>query len=211
MWLRQWSICLNEWMSEWVNFFEIWNKQKEYQLHVDMLGIGTALIYASYSKNHKQRLDRKYVLFFLLYTHSLNHFSKRKWGFSAFLRFFWCETQTHKHINTQTHTISVEIELYTTTIIMNNYWEWRSSSIFFIHPFDEEKLDAMKIWSLECLFLIHSLTHILSFSLRLSELVPEILKKPLSPKQCRFNLEITASDLDGNDIDDLPTIVYWFK
>jgi hypothetical protein len=36
------------------------------------------------------------------------------------------------------------------------------------------------------------------------------MKKPLNPKQHHFNLEITASDLDGNDIDDLPTIVYWF-
>jgi len=86
-------------LQEVLTFFE-----REHKLQVDMLGVGTSLIYASYSKEHKRRLHRK-----------------------------------------------------------------------------------------------------------LSELVPEIMKKPLKPKQRYFNLEITASDLDGNDIPDLPTVVYWFK
>jgi ubiquitin-activating enzyme E1 len=46
---------------------------------------------------------------------------------------------------------------------------------------------------------------------KLSELVPEITKQPLKPKQTHFNLEITASDADGNDIDDLPEVVFWYK
>jgi hypothetical protein len=47
---------------------------------------------------------------------------------------------------------------------------------------------------------------------KLTELVGEInTKAPLKPKQTHFNLEITASDADGNDIDDLPEVVFWYK
>jgi len=46
---------------------------------------------------------------------------------------------------------------------------------------------------------------------KLTTVVEEVTGIPLPPKQRYFMLEPTASDLDGNDIADLPTVCYWYK
>jgi hypothetical protein len=57
----------------------------------------------------------------------------------------------------------------------------------------------------------YSTAHKERLNKKLSQLVCEVTKKSFSPKQRYFNLEITASDLDGNDIDELPAVVFWFR
>ena len=44
---------------------------------------------------------------------------------------------------------------------------------------------------------------------RFTELVEEISKAPFGQGQTHFMLEVTATDLDGNDVDHLPDIAYW--
>jgi ubiquitin-activating enzyme E1 len=44
---------------------------------------------------------------------------------------------------------------------------------------------------------------------KFTELVQEITKKPFEPGQTHFMLEVTATDLDGNDVDLLPDIAFW--
>lgn len=44
---------------------------------------------------------------------------------------------------------------------------------------------------------------------KLTELVQEITKKPFAAGLTHFMLEVTATDLDGNDIDNLPDIAFW--
>eukprot|EP01121_Diplochlamys_sp_Union-15-3_P002281 TRINITY_DN11995_c0_g1_i1.p1 TRINITY_DN11995_c0_g1~~TRINITY_DN11995_c0_g1_i1.p1 ORF type:complete len:269 (+),score=65.20 TRINITY_DN11995_c0_g1_i1:104-808(+) len=46
---------------------------------------------------------------------------------------------------------------------------------------------------------------------KLSELVPEVAKVELKPHQRYLQLEITGTDLEGNDIDDNPDIFFWFR
>jgi len=45
---------------------------------------------------------------------------------------------------------------------------------------------------------------------KITEIVREVTQKPLPPSPYLM-LEPTATDLDGNDIDDLPRICYWYK
>eukprot|EP01125_Pyxidicula_operculata_P004141 TRINITY_DN1601_c0_g1_i1.p1 TRINITY_DN1601_c0_g1~~TRINITY_DN1601_c0_g1_i1.p1 ORF type:complete len:1045 (-),score=324.97 TRINITY_DN1601_c0_g1_i1:139-3273(-) len=49
------------------------------------------------------------------------------------------------------------------------------------------------------------------FGKKLTKVVEEVSGKQLPPKQKYFMLEPTATDLDGNDIDDLPLVCYWYK
>lgn len=41
------------------------------------------------------------------------------------------------------------------------------------------------------------------------ELVQEITKKPFEAGQTHFMLEVTATDADGNDVDNLPDVAFW--
>lgn len=46
---------------------------------------------------------------------------------------------------------------------------------------------------------------------KFTELVQEVTKVPFSQGQAHFMLEITACDLDGNEVENLPSIAYWIN
>jgi len=46
---------------------------------------------------------------------------------------------------------------------------------------------------------------------KLTKVVEEVTGKPLPLGQKYFMLEPTAVDMDGNDIDDLPLVCFWYK
>jgi len=49
------------------------------------------------------------------------------------------------------------------------------------------------------------------YNKKLTHVVEEVTGRPLPPHQKYFMLEPTAVDLDGNDIEDLPQICYWYR
>jgi len=48
-------------------------------------------------------------------------------------------------------------------------------------------------------------------AMKFTDLVPMISKKPISDKQQYFILEITCETVQGEDIDDVPPIVLYFR
>jgi hypothetical protein len=46
---------------------------------------------------------------------------------------------------------------------------------------------------------------------RLTEVVEEVTGQKLDPNQKFLMLDPTATDLEGNDIDNLPAVCFWYK